>query len=255
MNTPLALPGFLKVLASESRFELLGLLRSPGFVIPTLSFPLGFYSFFGLAINGGDWQPATYLLATYATFGIMGPALFGLGGGLAMDRGAGLLTMKQASPLPMSAYLGAKLATAMVFALAVVLLLSLVAGFFGGVAMERWRWGLLFVVMVTGTLPFAAIGLLIGALMQGQAAYAVVNLVYLPMALLSGLWVPLAIFPELLQTLAVLWPSYYLSQIALWIVDQPAQLTPLPAIASFLAYTVACLAAANWAFKRMRVLR
>ena len=49
----------------------------------------------------------------------------------------------------------------------------------------------MFLVNVLGVLPFCAMGLFVGSLVSGQAAPAIVNLIYLPMAFLSGLWVPM----------------------------------------------------------------
>ena len=63
-------------------------------------------------------------------------------------------------------------------------------------------------------LPFAAIGLLIATLCSGQASPAIINLIYLPMAFLSGLWMPLSILPGWIAGAAPVWPSYHLAQIA-----------------------------------------
>jgi ABC-2 type transport system permease protein len=42
----------------------------------------------------------------------------------------------------------------------------------------------------------------------------VVNLLYLPMAFLSGLWFPLQMLPPLVRAQAPLWPSYHLNALA-----------------------------------------
>jgi ABC-2 type transport system permease protein len=75
-------------------------------------------------------------------------------------------------------------------------------------------------MLLLGTLPFCAMGLWLGTLVKGQSAVALVNLVYLPMSVLSGLWMPLFVFPPLIQKLAVLWPSWHLAQMALGAVGQ-----------------------------------
>ena len=49
---------------------------------------------------------------------------------------------------------------------------------------------------------------------------AIVNLVYLPMSVLSGLWIPIFAFPVLLQKLAVVWPAWHLGRMALGVVGQ-----------------------------------
>ena len=67
-------------------------------------------------------------------------------------------------------------------------------------------------------LPFCAIGLYIGSVVSGQGAPAVINLLYLPMAFLAGLWMPLSMLPAFLAKLAPVWPAYHLAQIALAVV-------------------------------------
>ena len=68
---------------------------------------------------------------------------------------------------------------------------------------------------VLGVLPFCALGLMIGTLLKGQGAPGLLNMIYLPMAFLSGLWFPLQIMPKFLQQLAPIWPSYHLNALAM----------------------------------------
>ena len=60
----------------------------------------------------------------------------------------------------------------------------------------------LFAIDVPGVLPFCALGLLLGTLVKGQGAPALINMLYLPMAFLSGLWFPVAGLPKALQAIA-----------------------------------------------------
>lgn len=215
-------PSLLRLYLLESWYELLRVLRTPSFALPTLLFPLAFYLMFAVVLPGkwGDLHRATYLLATYGVFGVMGPALFGFGVGLAIERQQGWLELKRVSPMPTAAYFAAKVAMSLAFALAVTVLLSAAAVGFGGVRIGLLDWCLLVAALLLGSLPFCAFGLWIGTLAKGQAAVAVVNLVYLPMSVLSGLWIPLMVFPPLLQKLAVIWPSWHLAQLALGVVGQ-----------------------------------
>jgi ABC-2 type transport system permease protein len=72
----------------------------------------------------------------------------------------------------------------------------------------------LLVVDALGVLPFCALGLWVGTLLKGQGAPGLLNMIYLPMAFLSGLWFPLSMMPKLLQQLAPIWPSYHLNVLA-----------------------------------------
>jgi len=208
----------------EAKYEFLRLWRTPSFVLPSLLFPAVFYTMFGVLLGGsrGSSGMASYMLATYGVFGIMGAALFGFGVSIAIERERGFLKFKRALPMPPGALLIAKMVMAMLFAALISLILALIAIMLAGVELSLLQWLLLFAVNVLGVLPFCALGLWIGTLIGGQAAPAVVNLLYLPMAFLSGLWMPLSILPSFIGTLAPIWPSHHLAQIALKVVGRDA---------------------------------
>ncbi|WP_339827468.1 ABC transporter permease [uncultured Arenimonas sp.] len=217
-----AAPSLWRIQVLEAWFEFLRVLRTPAFAIPSLAFPVVFYVLFAILLPGqwGDYQKSAYLLATYGAFGVIGPALFGFGVGLAIERENGWLELKRVSPMPTFAYFLAKIFMSLVFGLAVLCLLSIAAVGFGGVRVDPLVWLKLVAVLLLGTAPFCALGLLIGTLVKGQAAVAIVNLVYLPMSVLSGLWMPLFAFPVLIQKLAVVWPAWHLAQMALGVIGQ-----------------------------------
>ncbi|MGH8378957.1 MAG: ABC transporter permease, partial [Gammaproteobacteria bacterium] len=189
-----------------------------------------------------------YMLATYGTFGVMAPALFGFGVGLAMEREHGILALKRVAPMPPMAYLFAKAAMAMLFALVIVLLLFVLGAVFGGVALPRSSWFILAAVLIAGTLPFCALGLTVGLHVGGQASAAIINLIYLPMSFLSGLWVPLNFMPHFLQELARIFPAYHLAQIALGIIRMGDGSYLAIHLIYLVAFTVVCLwfAARGW---------
>ena len=202
----------------EARCEFLRVLRAPAFAVPTLVFPPMFYLLFGVLLNGGHGKASSYLLATYGVFGVMAPGLFGFGVAMAMDRERGFLALKRALPTPPGALVLAKMAMAMLFAAMISIILSTLGLALGHVALSPLQWAQLFMVDVFGVLPFCAIGLYIGTTVSGQGAPAVINLLYLPMAFLAGLWMPLSMLPSLFATLAPAWPAYHLAQIALSVV-------------------------------------
>ena len=200
----------------EARSEILRYLRNPGFLLPILLFPTVFYLMFGVLLAHAQAPGmAKYLLASYGTFGVMSPGLFGFGVSLALERDNGLLTLKRALPMPPAAYLLGKMLMAMISAaLVIVLLLGLAVGV-AHVSLTVGQAAALLLAGTLGVLPFCALGMLVGTLIKGQGAPGMLNLIYLPMAFLSGLWVPLQILPETLQNIAPVWPSYHLHRIAL----------------------------------------
>jgi ABC-2 type transport system permease protein len=202
----------------EARCEFLRVLRAPSFAVPTLVFAPMFYLLFGVLLNGGHGKATSYLLATYGVFGVMGPGLFGFGVAMALDRERGFLALKRAMPTPPGALLLGKMGMAMLFAAILSIVLATIGLTLGHVSLSPLQLLALFAVNVLGVLPFCAIGLYIGTVTSGQAAPAVINLLYLPMAFLAGLWMPLSMLPAIFAKLAPVLPAYHLSQIALAVV-------------------------------------
>lgn len=222
---PLVLPGrmprarLFAAYAQEARCEVLRYLRNPGFLLPIILFPTVFYLMFGILLAGHDAaahaHASTYQLASYSSFGVMAPGLFGFGVSLATERDNGLLTLKRALPMPPGAYLLGKMLMAMCVAAVVGALLLAMAVFMAQVPLSGVQVASLLATDTLGVLPFCALGLLVGTLLKGQGAPGLLNMVYLPMAFLSGLWFPLQILPKFLQQLAPVWPSYHLNVLSL----------------------------------------
>jgi len=225
----------------EARSECLRYMRAPGFMLPIMLFPAMFYLLFGVLMakpTGAD--AARYLLASYGVFGVMSPGLFGFGVSLALERDGGLLTFKRALPMPPGAYLLGKMLMAMAAATVVILLLLAMALLLGHVTLSLNQAGALLLAGMFGVLPFCALGMFVGTLIKGQGAPGMLQLIYLPMSFMSGLWFPLPMLPKFLQQIAPVWPSYHLDQLALAAVGM-RQGTLLPHVLTLFGFTAVFL--------------
>ena len=213
------MPRALRIHLLEIKYEFLKALRMPQYSLPTILFPIVFYYFFGVMFGSRNGpQVAQYLLATYGTFGVIGAALFGFGVSVAIERGQGWLEAKRTTPMPVSAYFVAKTAMAMTFGAIIVALLFLTAALGADVQLSPAKMLTMFAIQVAGAIPFCAFGLALGFLAGPNSAVPIVNLIYLPMSVLSGLWIPLRMMPESIQSLALWLPPYHLSQLALRVI-------------------------------------
>lgn len=204
--------------ATEARYELTKQMRIKAFLLPTIGFPIMFYVLFGLVMQSGRpdaFRIATYMLATYGAFGVIAIALFSLGVGVAVERGQGWLAVKRASPMRVSAYFAAKYVTTLVMGLILMLLMSLIGVAFGHVRMSAGHWAAMIAAECFGAVPFCAMGLAIGYIAGPNSAAPTVNILYLPMAFLSGLFIPASLLPKSLQSFALVLPPYHLGQLAL----------------------------------------
>ncbi len=210
----------LGIFRKETKYEFLKLIRTKSFSLSTIGFPVMFYVLFGIANRNafsGNIHIAKYMLGGYACFGLIGAALFGIGVGLSSELAAGWLELKRASPMPAAAYLFAKCASAVAFGIIIVGILTAIATAFGGVSLSSVELIKMLGITIVGSISFASMGLLLALLIPANAATGIVNLIYLPMSFLSGLWVPIRFMPHWLQSIAPALPTYHLSQLMLHI--------------------------------------
>jgi len=149
------------------------------------------------------------LLAGLFGYGAMNTAFGGLAITLVIRREAGILKRLRSTPLPPWAYVAAVLlSTLMVFALQAVALLVL-----GGVAFDASmpaNWLGFAGAIVLGVACFAGLGLGAAALIRSaEGVSAVVNVIVLPMAFLSGSFGPTREFPTILEAIADVLPLTY----------------------------------------------
>ncbi len=250
-GTPRSNPA--RIYVTEARHEFLKLMRIPIFAVSTIALPVMFYLLFGVAFAGGQAGGVgrgTYMLATYATFGVIGAALFGFGVSVALERGQGWMRLKRVSPMPPQAYFVAKVVMSTTVSALIIGSLFFLGATLGGVRMPVAQWASLGLVLILGALPFSAMGLAFGYLVGPNSAPAMLNLIYLPMAFASGLWIPINQLPAFVQGIAPALPPYHFAQLALGTVGAAEGGSQALHAVVLLAFTAFFLTVAAWGFRR-----
>lgn len=205
----------MRLFRHELRMQQLLFWRNRESAIFVFVFPPMLFLLLGAVYNGKiDGFPAVdALLVGLVGYGCANTAFAGLAITLVIRRESGVLKRVRATPLPAATYLGAVLvSTLIVFLLqmAVTLVLGLVL--YGAHTPRNWPGFLL--ALVFGAAGFAGLGLGGAALIRSsEGASAVVNLIVLPMAFLSGSFGPTRDYPDVLQALADVLPLTYLIEI------------------------------------------
>lgn len=234
---------------AESRFELLRMVRNPNVAIPVLVLPIALYALFALLIAGEaikkDPNTGIFLFSAFALMSVTMPAMFGIGVTLALERDMGLLRLKRAQPAPPAAWVIAKIVSGLVLAVLAYAPIATVALLTGKLSLTGGQVAALSGALLLGTIPFTALGLMIGALANGSAAPAWANLVYLPGCYLSGMFFPL---PQSMWWQAPIWPQFHAGQLAMHAAGiTKFQFEPLAmAIATLLGYTVLFAGVTVW---------
>jgi ABC-2 type transport system permease protein len=182
----------------------------------TFFLPVIFFLIFG-AIYGdntiGGVHGATFLMAGMMGYGVASTAFAGLAISMVIRRESGVLKRIRATPLPPWAYLVAVLASTFVTFLIQAVLLVALGRLLFDVPVPSRALSLL-VALVIGAASFAALGLgLTGFVRSAEGSSAVVNFVYLPMAIISGTFFSPQDYPGFLKAIADVLPLTYFTRV------------------------------------------
>jgi ABC-2 type transport system permease protein len=194
-----------------TRYELLRAIRNRRFFFFTLAFPLILYFIFAVPnrnvqnFSGSGISLPLYYMVGLASFGTM-MAMVSSGARIAGERQAGWTRQLRITPLTPRAYLRAKVLTS--YAMAAISLLALyLAGAALGVSLPAGKWIEMTGLIIVALMPFAALGIMLGHLLNvdsiGPATGGLVSL----LAIVSGTWFPVHGF---LHDIGQFLPSYWL---------------------------------------------
>jgi ABC-2 type transport system permease protein len=183
------------------------------FFLPILFF-LIFGSIYGNStITKEHIRAAPFLQAGMIGYGVASTAFAGLAITMVIRRESGVLKRIRATPLPPVTYLLAVLVSTFVVFLIEALLVVILGRLLFHIAFPE-RLGSLFLVLMLGAACFAAMGLgLTGLVRSAEGSSAVVNFVYLPMAIISGTFFTPKEFPSFLRAIADVLPLTYYTKL------------------------------------------
>jgi ABC-2 type transport system permease protein len=194
--------------------EIRRMYRDRRFVFFTIAMPVGFYLLWStIFAKHGDTDPETglnaktYLLVSMAAYGALGASLTTTGARLAAERQSGWLRQLQVTPLRPWAVISAKVLASMFLALPAIVVVGLTAVLTQHVHLSPGQWAAIIGAMWVGTLPFAALGTLIGSLVGTDAAQPLTVACYFALSILGGVWMSVSILPRALRAIAHWTPS------------------------------------------------
>jgi ABC-2 type transport system permease protein len=198
----------MRLYRHQLRWEQLLFWRSRESAVFVFLFPLLLFTLLTAVYNGRIYgRPASWaLLAGMLGYGAATTAFAGLALILVARRELGILKRIRSTPLPPATYLVAVLTSIMlVFALQAVSLFVL------GKVLKSTPWPQnvvsLALALALGAAVFAALGLaLTGFIRSLEGSSAIVNVIVLPMAFLSGSFGPTRHYPQVLRAIGAVLP-------------------------------------------------
>ncbi len=201
-------------------FESRRTLRTAGFLIWTLAFPVVFYlsSYDNPTNNAGNTRSfgtpwPVYFMVSMCGWAAIAAAFNAGGGRLAAERTSGWIRQLRLTPLPSWAYALGKMLVAAGLALAASVVIALVAAGAAHPHLPVGTWAEIIAACWLGSLPFAALGLLFGLVTSSSSAQPMVIATMLVLNVLGGLLVPLKAFPQWMRDLAHVLPTYHLGDL------------------------------------------
>jgi len=195
----------------QCKMEIIRILRNPYFVFWSLLMPIVFYVIFTKVFNTNiqdkqEWH-AHYLMSM-TTFSVMGSAIMILGIRLVEERTKGWALFMRITPLSDLAYFASKMVGQTVIHVLSISIIFASGAIINGVTLTAYEWIMSGLWILFGSLPFLALGTLIGAMKRVDTASGVSNVIYMILAISGGMWMPMEIMPKFVQNIGIWLPSY-----------------------------------------------
>jgi ABC-2 type transport system permease protein len=186
-----------------------------------------------------DWKTAS--MVGMAAYGAVGSAL-NTGGGVAEDRAIGWLRQLRVTPMPPRQVVAGRALTGSVTVLPAIVAVLVAGGLLNGVRLAAWQWAAIALLLWLGSVPFTLLGLGNGYRLTAQTT-GVANMVCnLGLAVVGGLWFPIALFPGWLRAVSAYTPTHRFAELGTSVAEGHA-----PALGAVVVLTAWMLAFGSYA--------
>jgi ABC-2 type transport system permease protein len=239
------------------RLEIHRMLVDVRFLVLMLAMPIAMYLLFTNVF--GNTPPVQGMneyvraMISMSAFGAIGAALMATAPRIAVERTNGWLRQLRTMPIPARQVITAKMLAAMAWGLPAIVLVDVTAVLNHGVSLPAWQWLAIGGLLWIGTAPFAALGTFLGYLTDADTSFGVMFGLYLALAALGGLWMPVTILPTVLQHIAAVLPSNRFAELG-WKIAGGAALSPL-GIAILAGWLVVFAGLAGLVYRRANAVR
>jgi ABC-2 type transport system permease protein len=214
------LPSLLRQAGVRGLVEIKIFFRQREAVVFTFALPIILLLLFGEIFHGNIGHTGVtfrqYFIAGIIASGLMSTTFVNLGVGIAADRNDGTLTRLAGTPLSPVGYFAGKAILAFVSCLLeVIALLAVGVGVLGlNLPSSSGRWLTLAWVIVLGAATCSLLGIAVSSAVKATArsAVAVMNLPYLVLSFISGVYFVFSSLPVGLQRVAAIFPLKWICQ-------------------------------------------
>lgn len=178
-----------------AKAEISRLRRNRRYLVMSVALPVVLYLLIGTKVKNSPTYGvsfAAYYMVGMATFGSFSGALMNNSVRISQERKEGWIRQLRLTPLPSAAYVVAKLIAAMAVTIPSVVIVMLLGRFVGNVRMPAASWATIAVIIILGSLLFAALAVAIGYRFQPDQVQPIATILYFVFIVLGGVFFPLS---------------------------------------------------------------
>jgi ABC-2 type transport system permease protein len=207
----------IRLVAHQTRFDLLGFIRNRQSRFFTLMLPVIFLVIF-VSVFGNDKvgpqqvKASTFYVPGIAALGVIAASFVNLVISITAQREAGVLKRRCSTPVPASVLIAGRAVTAVVVGLAVMAVLLLIGRIAYGVHIQPGTLPGVVVTGIVGAVSFCCLGYAFSTFIgSADAAQPMVQAVMLPLYFISGVFIPNVSLPTWLHDIARFFPVEHLA--------------------------------------------
>ncbi|MGH2914339.1 MAG: ABC transporter permease [Solirubrobacteraceae bacterium] len=216
----------LGLLGWQVRYEQRSYWRNRGRGVFTFVFPVMFLVIFASLDKGahiasrGGISYDDFFVPGILAYGVITTTFMNLSMSTAILRDNGVLKRMQGMPLPMWAYVAARIISASLVTLSMAVVLIGLGVAVYGLHLSAAQLPALIVVMLLGTAAFTALGIGITRFIpSADSGPVLINIVIFPLSFISNVWFPTDSLPSVLRTIAGIFPIKPLANALQYVFD------------------------------------
>ncbi|HEL0664874.1 TPA: ABC transporter permease [Streptococcus equi subsp. zooepidemicus] len=202
----------MKTFKALLKIEYLLMLRSLSVLFLSIGMPVFFFLFYSTFATESK-NILKIMMFNMSAFSSISFALFVLPFSLQEDRRNNRLNSLRYSSVPLWQYYTAKIIKVIFYDLLSCLLVFSLGHFVRGITMSALDWVTTGLLLMFGALMFISLGLLLAYIQSSETLSILSNILYIGLAIMGGLWMPVSIFPEWLQVISKVTPTYHFANL------------------------------------------
>lgn len=236
------------LIVAHSRYQMLEQIRVPIGLVASAFFPAASMLAFVVPFTGDDPAASTMATGSMMLIGAMSAAIMGLSITVAQDREQPWNTYVRTLPAGPFPRFAGRILTTMATMLVATIPVLLIATLFTSATITLPKLLIGLVALLGGAVPFMLIGLFLGYLLASKAAIGVSQVLFFPIAILGGLFLPPQMMPDFVQAVSPFVPSRGAGEL-IWAVTTGSSPNTV-AVIMLGVWTVIAALAAGWAYRR-----